>query len=284
MIGKEGIVRYALGTVQDKVSGEGFSLHRCMQVTGVDQVVVPEHGVFVLMSDVDCVENWGGDAMINRYLAGDLAFLPAGTELRSTPSTVYGENLLRIRQECFESAAISADIDAGGLGLPFMHIRLTRATMAAFAVQGAMFMGERACALAVEQACVDLAEHVLRQASSAVGLRLDRLSNALSDERRRRVVEYVAENYRRPIGLAELAGVAALSPHHFCRSFLKSFGSTPMQYVAKRRVEAAKLLLRTETPLVVVAAECGFASQSHMNMAFKKLAGVTPGEYRRASF
>ncbi|PIE41817.1 MAG: AraC family transcriptional regulator, partial [Gammaproteobacteria bacterium] len=33
--------------------------------------------------------------------------------------------------------------------------------------------------------------------------------------------------------------------------------------------------------LSVLASQCGFSSQSHMNRLFKKWKGVTPGQYQR---
>lgn len=251
-----------------------------MNITGMDKVLVPEHVIFVVLSEVITFDNWGGDVASNHWLPGDLALLPAGTTLRSRPLCAYGENMIRICHHLFESAAISADLDVWSIGLRYMKIRNVQSTMAAFAAQGAMFMGERAGPLAIEQAAVCLSEQILREASSALSARLDKLHSGLSDARRRRVVEYIAENFRHPIGLSDLAGVAALSQHHFCRSFMKEFGTTPMQYVAKRRIEAAKRLLLSSLPLAEVATECGYSSQSHMNAVFKKTLGVTPGGYR----
>lgn len=45
-----------------------------------------------------------------------------------------------------------------------------------------------------------------------------------------------------------------------------------------RASEAARLLTE-HVPLVDVAAMCGFTDQSHMGRIFKKVFGVTPGQY-----
>lgn len=47
------------------------------------------------------------------------------------------------------------------------------------------------------------------------------------------------------------------------------------------RVEIAKQMLATDAPLVTVALECGFCSQAHFTTVFKKMVGLSPGQFRR---
>lgn len=103
----------------------------------------------------------------------------------------------------------------------------------------------------------------------------------LSENRLRLVIEYIEDNISRPIRLEELSNVAVLSPFHFARSFRKAMNITPLRYVWQRRVECAKRKLRDMgTPLVHIAYECGFTSQSHFNTVFKRETGMTPTAYR----
>jgi AraC-like DNA-binding protein len=54
------------------------------------------------------------------------------------------------------------------------------------------------------------------------------------------------------------------------------------EYVRRLRLDwATAQLAATDTPLAVLAAEAGFADQSHFTRAFKGYAGLTPGKYRR---
>lgn len=95
------------------------------------------------------------------------------------------------------------------------------------------------------------------------------------------VSEYIEETLCDRIHLEELASTVGLSPFHFFRKFKSEFGTTPHAFVVQRRIERAKsLLLIRNMPLKVVAADCGFSDQSHLNRTFRKALGMTPVEYR----
>ena len=108
-------------------------------------------------------------------------------------------------------------------------------------------------------------------------------SNGLSHERVQRVREYVEAHLGDRLTLADLAGVACLSPYHFSRSFKLALGIGPQRYVVQRRLERAKTLMRrTNQPLAWVAQEAGFADQSHLTSVFRRETGMTPGRFRAA--
>jgi AraC family transcriptional regulator len=96
--------------------------------------------------------------------------------------------------------------------------------------------------------------------------------------------QYFEENLDQSLSLAELAGVVQLSVFHFTRKFRTEFGCPPHAYVMQKRIERAKSqLARRNIPLKVVAASSGFSDQSHMTRLFRRLLGVTPAEYRKAT-
>jgi AraC family transcriptional regulator len=101
------------------------------------------------------------------------------------------------------------------------------------------------------------------------------------DERFARVVDYVEANLTSDISLEALAGVAALSPFHFARSFKAKLGEPPHRFVMRRRVERAKILLRTTgSPIAEIAYRVGWENVSHFSQAFRGVTGVTPGKFR----
>ena len=80
------------------------------------------------------------------------------------------------------------------------------------------------------------------------------------------------------------AALVDKSPSQLIRVFRRSFGFTPHAYQTQRRIEIAKHLLAQGGAPGAVAAEAGFADQSHLNLHFKRRVGVTPAAYRRAHF
>jgi AraC family transcriptional regulator len=79
-----------------------------------------------------------------------------------------------------------------------------------------------------------------------------------------------------------MAAAAHLSAYHFARQFKAATGLPPHQYVILRRVEQARQLLQggTDLSLAEVAAGAGFSDQSQFSRHFKRLVGVTPGQFR----
>ncbi len=100
----------------------------------------------------------------------------------------------------------------------------------------------------------------------------------------RRITDYIQANLAQPIQLTDLAECAAYSPAHFSRLFQASFQVTPHQYVLQLRIAHAQALLRQRRYSVIeVALLCGFTNPQHFSRTFHRLAGVTPGAYRRGA-
>ena len=105
----------------------------------------------------------------------------------------------------------------------------------------------------------------------------------LSGHKLRRVKEFVRGNLDGDLGLADIAAVANLSQFHFARSFRKSTGLTPQQFVMQQRIERAKELLAEEDlPIVEVSLRTGFKNQSHFTSLFRKFTRLTPKIWRES--
>jgi AraC-like DNA-binding protein len=83
--------------------------------------------------------------------------------------------------------------------------------------------------------------------------------------------------------LAVLAAEARLSRFQLLRAFQRETGLTPQSYRRVRRVQRARDLVRAGIGLAEAAACVGFADQSHMNRAFLRVTGATPGAWARAA-
>ena len=91
---------------------------------------------------------------------------------------------------------------------------------------------------------------------------------------------YIEDHYADDIPLSDLAKYANWSPFYLLRVFHQEVGLPPHAYLESIRIRAAQRHLERDMPLVQIAYETGFSSQSHFTNAFKRFIGVTPGRYR----
>jgi AraC family transcriptional regulator of arabinose operon len=82
-----------------------------------------------------------------------------------------------------------------------------------------------------------------------------------------------------------LAALVNLSPSRFRHLFKQETGKGPAQYLKEFRLRKAEKMLRT-TFLTVkqVLKQVGLGSNAHFVHDFRKLYGMTPTAYRRATF
>ncbi len=98
------------------------------------------------------------------------------------------------------------------------------------------------------------------------------------------VIHYVEENLNEKICLTDCARKANLSKHHFCRSFKKYIGMSPMRFVTFLRINRAKEFLRDEDlNITEVASQVGFSDPSLFAVQFRKFTGLTPRQFRNST-
>ena len=125
-----------------------------------------------------------------------------------------------------------------------------------------------------------LVAHMVRHYSSA-GDRFQHHLGGLPKHKLRRVTEFIEENLEHDLTLAEIAEIAELSPFHFARAFKQATGSTPIQFLTRRRIDLARrLLVESELPIVEIGLRAGFKNQSHFTTLFRKITAMTPKAYR----
>ncbi len=97
------------------------------------------------------------------------------------------------------------------------------------------------------------------------------------------VQDYLRVNYEANLTLDELAHLVDLNPLRLLRTFRKHTGLPPHAYLNHVRVHQAKQLLTAGWSITDAALETGFTDQSHLHRHFKKLLGITPGQYARGA-
>lgn len=108
------------------------------------------------------------------------------------------------------------------------------------------------------------------------------LSLAASSDRIQKALIHARTHLTNPLGVEELAEVAALSPRQFSRAFRAETGQSPAKAVEQLRLEAARLLLEdTRHSLEAVAQQTGFVDLRRMREAFMRQYGQPPQALRR---
>lgn len=93
---------------------------------------------------------------------------------------------------------------------------------------------------------------------------------------------YIIENYNSDWSIRELADAACISESRFSHAFRKYIGVSPIEYRDHLRVEHAKeYLVGTNLPIDVISENVGFHNLSNFYARFTRLAGISPGKYRR---
>ncbi|MBQ7990374.1 MAG: helix-turn-helix domain-containing protein [Oscillospiraceae bacterium] len=96
------------------------------------------------------------------------------------------------------------------------------------------------------------------------------------------VLRYIDQNYMNDITLEELSAVAGYSTYHFSRLFKKYSNTTFINFLNRRRVRAAEMMLiEGDTSITDVAMRAGFSSLTTFNRVFKLINGYTPSEYKK---
>lgn len=96
------------------------------------------------------------------------------------------------------------------------------------------------------------------------------------------VKQYVMENFQKDISLQNCAENAGISPYYLSHIFKEQTGQTLVEYLSMVRIEKAKILSeRAELTTKDIAEQCGYPNLTYFCKVFKRLTGMTIGEYRR---
>ncbi len=94
-----------------------------------------------------------------------------------------------------------------------------------------------------------------------------------------KVKNHLDENYLTELNLDELAEEMFVSKYYICHLFKEQLGITVLDYVALKRISAAKELIAGDMSITDAYRKCGFNDYSSFYRAVKKYTGLKPSEF-----
>lgn len=110
----------------------------------------------------------------------------------------------------------------------------------------------------------------------------DTVITATTEEKLKRVQDFLEENYRSDISREGLADAMDMSPDHMSRMFKAHTGKKINEFINEQRVRDASIsLVETDERITDIAFNVGFESLATFNRVFLKITGYSPTQYRK---
>lgn len=96
-----------------------------------------------------------------------------------------------------------------------------------------------------------------------------------------RIDAYIDDHMETEVSRQDLANCVFLNVDYLNRLVRRATGSSLKEYVVRRKLEKARILLRTtRLPVAIVASKVGYINAAHFSVAYKKQFGKTPMQTR----
>ena len=96
------------------------------------------------------------------------------------------------------------------------------------------------------------------------------------------IYAYLTNHVRENIRLEDVADELFFSESYIKKAFKKQTGRTVMEAFSELKIEEAKKLITLGKPINEIADELSFCNKNYFSKVFKKVAGVTPSEYKKS--
>ncbi|MFC5467317.1 AraC family transcriptional regulator [Cohnella suwonensis] len=105
---------------------------------------------------------------------------------------------------------------------------------------------------------------------------------ALHREAFYKAIAYMETHYSEDLHLEAIAAKALMAPSYFSHMLRLVRGKSFIELLSAIRIQASMELLRgTDLNVTEIATRAGYNHISHFNRTFKKITGVTPGDFRK---
>lgn len=134
----------------------------------------------------------------------------------------------------------------------------------------------------MEKCLVKAVSRIMEKKSSARKAPRVTMSKEDGDIIHTKILPYIEKNLGNSFSVTDLADYVSLNPQYMMRLFKKTMGISVLEYVTGQRMNLAKeLLLKTDWSQEVISEKVGYYSSAYFSKVFKRIEGMTPGEYRR---
>lgn len=232
------------------------------------------------LSVVNCSERRGDSSLTRmRWLARKLKSLPK-------PVAIFAEiddYAIEVIGAAVEAGlAIPDEVAVLGVGndelrCPFAEVPLSSVN------DNACGIGQQAClllerlmtgaALPVDAITVHPLGMVTRRSTDVVAIEHPQVAQAL---------QAIRKHYRDPMTAEGIIASVPMSRRRLHDAFVRHIGRSVADEITRLRVEHAKrMLAETSEKQYQVAVQSGFSNDARLVLVFTRVAGMTPGEYRR---
>ena len=288
-LGRHVPAKYVTGTqlgTSDGLGWNGLLAERWRHAPGqLGKARGPETEVVVVLQGRLPVRRLGGRSQACYVIPGTIGLCPAGVQEETVQ--LHGEireSLHLFLPSLAETALREIDVDPDKVRLRYERgFRDPLIEGIGRAIRAEMLDPTPAGNMLVETLASALGVHLLQRHSNlaSASLSLPPARGALDPGRLDRVRDFIETNLGEDLTIEALANEACLSPFHFARAFKAATGVAPHRYLTNRRLERARSWISAgQLPLAEIAFRCGFSSQASFTKWFKRLVGITPGEYR----
>lgn len=243
--------------------------------------VIDEHYLMVKLNPVSKADRLL-DGVLRHEIQrrGSTAYIPSGCAHRVRYASALGRlHLMTLKPAIVDTVASELGVHRTNMRPRFADEEDRFVLEAAELIDAELASGNPHGPLFAETFARTLATHIVTRYGGPC--RTGAAMPALNAAKLGRLDAFIEANIALPIGLADLARQIGLSEYHFCRCFKQATGTTPYQYLLKKRMEyACTCLMRDDLSIQEVAFASGFGDPVQFSKRFRRTHGATPSEFR----